>query len=155
MEWREVSVNAKGWIYETEALTELFQTWIFVLSFFLFLQIFHWFSHWSFQKVSGTFLPSQSQDSTKKKQLNNQKTQQEHNIPQHSLITECPTRRGSRQNIIESPGAAADFIWHPFSRQDIKASDSHLAGFWYTRVYKPGVTDTSRIYSCSARWEID
>lgn len=29
------------------------------------------------------------------------KAQQEHNLPEHSLITECPTRWGSRQKMIE------------------------------------------------------
>lgn len=29
------------------------------------------------------------------------KVQQEHNLPEHSLITECPTRWGSRQKMIE------------------------------------------------------
>ncbi|XP_034145490.1 zinc finger BED domain-containing protein 4-like [Esox lucius] len=47
------------------------------------------------KKLVGHFSHSWKQKTALKK------AQQEHNLPEHSLITECPTRWGSRQKMIE------------------------------------------------------
>ncbi len=82
------------------------------------------------------------------------KAQKEYNLPEHSLITECPTRWGSRQNDSESSRAAAGHKRRPVSRQKVKTFSSFLAGPRCTWVHKPGIAASARIYRCSIRWKI-
>ncbi len=82
------------------------------------------------------------------------KAQKEHNLPEHSLITECPTRWGSRQRMIQSSRAAAGHKRRPVSRQKVKTFSSFLAGPRCTWVHKPGIAASARIYRWSIRWKL-